>query len=264
MSFYLTLPSNSSLSIFPFNNQSQFTTNLPQEINLEGQWEVGLAEIQFNNNYTILENDLMYITIKKKHFSPPATGYTYKNSKISIKGGFFASSQNFIDHLNDAIKNVCGKDVFFDYSTTTNKATLVITNSLYNLRMSHPLMEVLGLEHTHIEGVKYGVDSLTVGAHTGVRNVDIYQNFKAIFIYCDLVQPRPCGDVMTPLLRTLPLETRDASTYHKIFVKPHYIPLSRQTFRSLEILLSTDRGEPLSFAGGHTIATLHFRRSKIE
>ena len=45
--FYLTLLSNSSMKYFSKNVTSNFTTQLPKSINLEGEWNVALSEIQF-------------------------------------------------------------------------------------------------------------------------------------------------------------------------------------------------------------------------
>ena len=45
--FYLTLPSNNSLQFYPQNTVTEFTTQLAQSPNLQGQWEVGLAELQY-------------------------------------------------------------------------------------------------------------------------------------------------------------------------------------------------------------------------
>ena len=45
--FYIRLPSNSSHDYYPDNTTSSFTTKLPDELNLNGRWEVGLKEIQY-------------------------------------------------------------------------------------------------------------------------------------------------------------------------------------------------------------------------
>ncbi|KAL8583047.1 hypothetical protein ACOMHN_051211 [Nucella lapillus] len=89
--------------------------------------------------------------------------------------------------------------------------------------------------------------------------MDLNQSFKSIFIYCDLPSPRPVGDVMAPLLRTLPVIPHDTEVYHQIYVKPHYVPLSRSQFTSVEMVLSTDTGNNLTFSSGHTVVTLHIR-----
>ena len=53
MSFYITLPSNSSLKDFPKNTPGEFTVPQPHPIHLpvgEG-WEVGMAEIQYTKSW---------------------------------------------------------------------------------------------------------------------------------------------------------------------------------------------------------------------
>ena len=46
--FYLTLPSNSSMDLYPDNKISSYKVNLPNTLHLDPlKWEVGLSEIQF-------------------------------------------------------------------------------------------------------------------------------------------------------------------------------------------------------------------------
>ena len=45
--FYVTLPSNSSMQYFPDNKTSNFVTKLSRALQLYGEWEVGLAEIDY-------------------------------------------------------------------------------------------------------------------------------------------------------------------------------------------------------------------------
>ena len=49
--FYLTLPSNSSMDYYKGNSLANFTTQLPNAIDLTGDWEVGLVEIQYPHNW---------------------------------------------------------------------------------------------------------------------------------------------------------------------------------------------------------------------
>ena len=46
-SFYVTLPSNSSMNYYPGNTLANYVTKLPHSFDLPGEWEVGLSEIQF-------------------------------------------------------------------------------------------------------------------------------------------------------------------------------------------------------------------------
>jgi hypothetical protein len=43
--FYITLPSNASMSVFPKNSQSDWSTILNPPMELDGEWEVGLSEM---------------------------------------------------------------------------------------------------------------------------------------------------------------------------------------------------------------------------
>ena len=45
--FYLTLPSNASMKVHPDNTLAHYITDLPQRISLSGEWECGMAEIQY-------------------------------------------------------------------------------------------------------------------------------------------------------------------------------------------------------------------------
>ena len=45
--FYIRLPSNSSMNVYPENRTSSYVTKLSNEIHLTGRWEIGLKEIQY-------------------------------------------------------------------------------------------------------------------------------------------------------------------------------------------------------------------------
>ena len=55
--FYVVLPSNSSMNIYPDNTTTHFYTYLPQQFNLEGQWTVGLTEIQIPYTFQHFSSD---------------------------------------------------------------------------------------------------------------------------------------------------------------------------------------------------------------
>ena len=49
--FYLGLPSNSSMDIYPNNTLAQYLTNLPRRISLHGDWECGLTQIHYPHDW---------------------------------------------------------------------------------------------------------------------------------------------------------------------------------------------------------------------
>ena len=54
--FHVTLPSDASLDCFPQNTVAHFTTKLSQTIRLEGDYEVGLAEIIYPHSWYNVDN----------------------------------------------------------------------------------------------------------------------------------------------------------------------------------------------------------------
>ena len=50
-SFTKELVSNASAQLFPDNTLSSFTNFLPEQLNLDGQWEVAVSEISYPSMY---------------------------------------------------------------------------------------------------------------------------------------------------------------------------------------------------------------------
>ena len=50
-SFTIELVSNASSGLFPDNTLSSFTNFLPDQVNLDGQWEVAILEISYPSMY---------------------------------------------------------------------------------------------------------------------------------------------------------------------------------------------------------------------
>ena len=52
MSLYITLPSNSSADYFPDNTNSHYFTHLEERLRFEeGEWEVALADLSYQNTW---------------------------------------------------------------------------------------------------------------------------------------------------------------------------------------------------------------------
>ena len=49
--FYVTLLSSSSMQYFPDNKKSNFVTKLSRTLQLDGEWEVGLAEVDYPHTW---------------------------------------------------------------------------------------------------------------------------------------------------------------------------------------------------------------------
>ena len=56
-SFFLTLPSNSSVKWFKDNKPQNYKVQLPQPLELEGKWEAALVEIQYPKTWLNMDED---------------------------------------------------------------------------------------------------------------------------------------------------------------------------------------------------------------
>ena len=279
---YLTLPSNSSQSFFPSNEAGHFITQLPQTQTLSDDYEVGLTEIQFSNNYqnvtkaTFKYTETHTTDILNAQGNKQGTRTKTEGEFIEVPNGLYESNGNFIEVLNQLadhhLEKFCWAEkqnakkkkkklknknpIKFKYNSYTKRVSVFLykKNAKSQLILSDALKEILGFNQDMLTGKRL---------LTADRAMDLDQRVKSIFVYTDLVQRRPVGDAVVPLLRTLPPVDKSKETMHYLFEKPHYMSLSRFQFDTVEILLTSDRGEPISFDSGHTIATLHFRRKRI-
>ncbi len=92
--FYVTLPCNASSSVYPENRISSYTTRLAKAINLKGQWEVGLAEIEYPRSwYNFNDEDGHFIlhTAPEPPDSNPSNIVFSIITKLYISGGYYAN-----------------------------------------------------------------------------------------------------------------------------------------------------------------------------
>ena len=55
--FYLTLPSNASMKIYPNNTVAKYITKLASNIELDGEWEVALTEIMYTSKWANISGE---------------------------------------------------------------------------------------------------------------------------------------------------------------------------------------------------------------
>ena len=96
----------------------------------------------------------------------------------------------------------------------------------------------------------------------GSEIADITGGISSLFVYCDLLEHVPVGDVEAPLLRVVSAQGKNGETINRTYEKPRYIPLQKKNFDSVEIFIRDDLGNLIPFESGKLTVTLHFRRAK--
>ena len=91
----IELVSNASGNLFPDNNLSSFTNFLPEQLNLEGQWEVAISAISYPSMYQNITE------AKLKFFDEKLSTST---STYNQEPGLYTSITDIVDAMNRLIR----------------------------------------------------------------------------------------------------------------------------------------------------------------
>lgn len=241
-SFYLTLPSNASKEMFPGNQISNFTTKLAKPIDLKGDWEVALTEIQYPHTWDTFENEDVRFTIVRKKESA---------HDLTFPPGHYDNIRDVVDAINKSISNITEyNDLRLTYDARQRK--VVFRNiQEYGILVRDKLARVLGLTpNVHHVG---SMDKAFTDVHGG---------FYTLFVYCDIIEHQRVGDSYVQLLRCVENTGKNNSMINIIYTKPDYITVSKQHFDTITIEVKDDQDKNVRFKVGKLIAKLHFRQRK--
>ena len=243
--FYITLPSNASLDIFPDNKTTSYRVKLPHTINLNGEWEVGLYSISYPNTwYTLRDiNKDTHIYYKDKD------GFY---SVIDLNYGHYETIQDLIKNVNSALAKYAGKgNVVLSLNTLTGKVKVQLKSG-YRLILYGKMSIILGFG-----APKERTEIAKTSESPYVADLQI---ITTIYVYNNILQPQIVGDTSAKLLKTIPVEGKYGDVIMKTFTNIQYVPIQAKSFEDMEILLRTDTGEPVPFERGKVVTTLHFRQ----
>ena len=181
--FYITLPSNSSLQYFPDNKTSNFVMKLSRTLQLDGEWEVGLAEIDYLHTwYDIREgkNSVeIYVTDKWAQ-------------EFSIQPGCYEKVIDVIDALCKAgLANLI--DVVVRYDETSKRVTVKCAKGAV-LELRGDIARMLGfINNTSIRAFDEKGFTLAL-PKTGSQY---------FYVYTDIIKSQYHGEVVVHVLRTV-------------------------------------------------------------
>ena len=243
--FYITLPSDSSLSIYPDNNPCSFKTKLCTPLHLKGQWEVALSEISYTHSFYNIwdENNMVFIRDGTSRvisqFRIPE-GY-YKNTlqlTNAIKNGIRSTNQSILEHIDLREDNLSRKCIV----RIDNNCELVL--------------------HRHVAKLLGFQNYQTLAKdQTSQLPIDLNRDMHVFYLYTDLIQPTVVGHDVVPLLHTVDVShNKIGDVITKSYSTPHYIAVRSNDIDEVEININTSSGKPVHFIGGIAIVKLHFRR----
>ena len=227
---------------------SEYTTQLPRRIQLDGEWEVALAEIQYPrtwNNVRNRENGIYVI---------PSRGSIPQAKHIPV--GYYSDMNTLIKNINGAIAEAgqeAKNNIKFTYDSLSGRVHIEIKNGA-QVTFLNDLAAILGFQPIPFQ---INIDKTT----TSPRVADVNASLCNLYTYVDLISPQLVGDTEVALLRVLPVEGVHGDMVTKTFQNPQYLPVIKKQFSTVEINIKTDTGERVPFESGKLITTLHFRRA---
>ena len=269
--FYMTLPSNASMKMHPDNTLSHYVTELPHRVDLIGEWECGLTEMQYSHTwYNVTENDVWLIL--EEVDVPDVT----RRARLSC--GYYDDPLTLLYHVNIGLYSLRTEKTRaqMSYSSVTQKMTLHMTeNTSFTIPYHSSITSMLGFHKKVITGTETtatSASSLEFDSRTSDSSypfhieatdvVDMKQGFNTLYVYTDVVESRIVGNTLAPLLRSIPISGRHGDRVSERFTNVHYTPLLRSNFHSIEVDIRDDMGRRVPFEYGRVTVTLHFRRRK--
>ena len=262
--FYIVLPSNSSMDLYPDNKTSSFKVNLATHLDLDiDKWEAALAEIQFPISWYNIRKGRNFIRrgIRGVDFLedfPEKKSETRRVhwSRVEITAGYYASVKEIIEKLNEKEE---GKIIPITYSfeKVSQKTSIKKSERIYINWKNSDIAKCLG----------FNPDSyiLKKERYTSPNLASTKSMYKNVYVYSDIIKNQSVGNVKAPLLRIVPVEGSYGEICCVRYEKPHYFPLSRNHIGTIHVDLRDDKGELISFeSGSQTVLTLVFRRKSAK
>ena len=239
MAFYVTLPSNSSMDVYPENTLSNYRVKLPTSLQLSGEWEVGLVEIAYPHSWYVLSPNSSKISIRSEQDS--------SFREIDLKGRHFRRIEGVASHLLPGYL----RDLYsITYNDTTCKVTITPEPG-HELLLEGQICSTLGFDDPCI------ITTTTEAPYPAALNA-----VHHLFVYTDIIESQVVGHVKAPLLKTVPVHGDFGDTNNIEYQNPHYYPLRQSVIDTIEIDIRDDTGKKVSFERGRVIVKLHFRQKR--
>ena len=245
-SFTIELISNASSQLLPNNTLSSFTIFLPEQVNLDGQWEVAISEISYPSMHqNVTEGKFMFYDEKL-----PETTEAYY-----LEPGLYSSVTDIVEAMNTLIQEGNNhRDTCFTIKVirVTQKVKVYLANEKSSLTIfSTDLGHIFGADVRNDLGILMNGK----GPHEPTFAYDIVR-ILSLMIYTDIVEYNFVGDTKARLLRCFPfmsklksgdIITTGQNTNYGTLSNLPFRRLLKNSFHSIHIDLRHTSGEKIPF-----------------
>ena len=260
-SFSVELVSNASAQTFPDKTLSSFTNFLPEQLNLDGQWEVAISETSYPSMYqNVTQGKFMFFDKKLSKSSE----FYY------LEPGLYPSFTDIVDAMNILIQEKHNhSENCIKVKVSQRKQT--VENYLANEAPGFAFLSTdLGQIFGSNVGNEVGVMLRGKGPHKPEFAYDIVR-IHSLMIYTDMIEYNIVGYTNAPLLRCFLFISRlksgailNTGQYlnYQTFSNLQFKPLLKNSFHSIHIDLRDTSGEKIPFVSvGFIRLVLMFRKA---
>ncbi len=272
--FYLSLPSKGSISMatFPNNTQANFTTLLPKNVNLNGLYKVGLAEISYTNSIAV---NAGFITINQD-FIFESFNLLFGTEQIKIVSEDCLSLESFISKINSEItryfkifyeKNKNKNLEEFDDDRELIMPLIKFVSNDSQVTIDIPIHTSLCFDEYLKEILKFDFNILENKTNKPYKkSIQIYGKpsmhlCDTFLVYTDIITDQIYGDTLAKIIRNVrPNEENNENitiTYDSI----HYVDLNVTSLKTVHINIRDNHGNLIHFNDklGQVVIKLHFK-----
>ena len=198
--FYVTLPSNSSMQYFPDNKTSNFVTKLSRTLQLDGEWEVDLAEIDYPHTWYNIREGKNSVEI----YAPDNLYLVFKTVEYSIQPGYYEKVQHVIDALcNAGLANLT--DVVLS-SDDTSKRVTVKRGRRVIVKLRGDIARMFGFLNNK---------TIRASDEKGFTLALPETGNQYFYVYTGIIKSQCHGDVVVPVLPTVTVKGEHGSYVSK-------------------------------------------------
>ena len=245
--------------MFPDDTFSSFTNFLPEQLKLEGQWEIAVSEISYPS---------LYQNITEEKFKFIDEQLSKSTTTCSLEPSLYTSIRDIVEAMNTLIQERKKSNqtcITVKVSRRTQKVVIMLANDTSGLAFcSTDLAHIFG----NNVGNEFGVLIIEKGPYEPEFAYDIVRT-HLLMIYSDLADYN-VGDTKAPLLRCFPfisklkegdIITTGQNMNYQTFNNLEFRPLLKSSFDSIRIDLTDISGEKIPFVSVDiTHFVLMFRR----
>ena len=296
--FQITLPSNASMKTSPDNRPANYTTTLGSPLNIEGEWEVALIDVQYPHNWMNIPKDVYILftfqpkKLDRQFFVDIETITNYGKTAYSaetkdelkvagkidfvqlnqaaavfirLPKGYYATVTELVTVINQCIQDELNRmgPVAREKIKEIDIAYQVnpITRTLRLYLKGIDKLEVICLDKQVKSIFNKAKAELSDKAEVLGEEKLLWETISSIYVYTDIIKYQFIGDVKAPVLGLFPVQGKDGDQSYWCFQPPIYNPLQITDIPKINIQLVDDTGEEIPFAAdGKVVVRLHFRR----